>query len=220
MMAGTRRPATYQGGAMLLARRILAPVLCLCLVQCLCADDWPGAVTREVFSANRSYFVRISPGESLGETVGFAGAKLGKHAVAEFFHVQTDRGYRLDREIELLNPIAPVDFFVSNAGDLITLDNWHNVGYGSVLSLYRPDGKLVKAYKLAELFPKSQLDSFPHSISSIRWHKGPTYIHEDQKIFYMGYREAPDYRELILKLGDGSVRICVNSPKYHCRNVP
>jgi hypothetical protein len=219
MAAGKMRPATYQGGAMLLARRMLAPVLCLCLVQCLCADDWAGAVTREVFSANRSYFVRISPGESLGETVGFAGAKLGKHAVAEFFHVQADRGYRLERKIELLNPIAPVDFFVSNAGDLITLDNWHNVGYGRVLSLYRPDGKLVKAYKLAELFPKSQLDSFPHSISSIRWHKGPTYIHEDQKIFYMGYREAPDYRELILKLGDGSVGICANSPKYRCRNV-
>jgi hypothetical protein len=128
MMAGKVRPATYHGGAMLLMRGILAPVLCLCLAQYLRADDWAGAVTREVFSANRSYFVRISPGESLGETVGFAGAKVGKHAVAEFFHVQTDRGYRLEREIELLNPITPVDFFVSNMAasyrSTAPMENW------------------------------------------------------------------------------------------------
>ena len=205
---------------MSLMRKILVPALCLCLAQHLRADDWAAPMTREVFNNNRTYFVRISPGESLGETVGFASAKVGRHAVAEFFHVQTDRGYRLEREIELLNPIAPVDFFVSNAGELVTLDNWHNVGYGSILALYRPDGKLVKAYKLADLFSKSEVGSFPQSVSSIWWHKGPKYIDEDQKIFYMGYQEAPDYREVILKLSDGSARLCTNSPKYHCRNVP
>lgn len=201
-------------------RKILAPVLCFCLAQYLRADEWAPAKVTEVFSDNRDYFVRIVPGESIGETVGFKGAKLGKHAHAEVFHVQPDRGYRLEREMELLNPVAPVSFFVSDAGDLIVLDNWHNVGYGSVLALYKPDGRLVKAYKLFDLFPKSEADSFPQSVSSIWWHKGPTYIDVDQKTFYMGYREAPDYRELILKLSDGSVRLCANSPKYHCRNVP
>jgi hypothetical protein len=152
----------------------------------------------------------------LGETVGFKGAKVGRHAHAEFFRVQPDRGYRLEREIELLNPIAPAAFFVSNAGDLVTLDNWHNVGYGPILALYRRDGKLVKAYKLGDLFPKREIESFPMSVSSIWWHKGPTYIDEAQNIFYMGYREPPDYRELILSLRDASVRLCANSPKYHC----
>ena len=204
---------------MSLIRKILATAFCLCLAQSLGADDWAPARVTEVFSKNRDYFVRVVPGESIGETVGFKGAKVGKHAHAEVFHVQPDRGYKLDGEIELLNPVAPVEFLVSNAGDTVTLDNWHNVGYGSVLALYQPDGKLVKAYKLADLFPKSEADSFPQSISSIWWHKGPTSIDEDQKIFYMGYREAPDYRDLILKLSDGSVRICANSPKYHCRNV-
>ena len=200
-------------------RKTLAPVLCLCLAQYLRADDWAPAKVTEVFSDNRDYFVRIVPGESIGETFGFKGAKVCKHAHAQIFHIQLDRGYRLDREIELLNPVAPVSFFVSNAGDLITLDNWHNVGYGSVLALYLPDGKLVKAYKLLDLFPKSEVDSLPQSVSSIWWHKGLTYIDIDQKTFYMGYREAPDYRDLILKLNDGSVRLCANSPKYHCRNV-
>src|SRR5262249_901190 len=142
------------------------------------------------------------------------------HAIAAFFRAQTDRGYRLEKEVELLNPVAPVDFFVSNTGELVTLDNWHNVGYGRVLTLYHPDGKLVKAYRLVDLFTKDEVDSFSHSVSSIWWHKGPTYIDENQRIFYLGYREAPDYRELILKLDDGSVTLCANTPqnsaKAHC----
>jgi hypothetical protein len=161
-------------------------------------------------------FRSYHPGESWGETWGFKGAKIGKHAQAVFFHEQPDKSYRLERTVELLNPVGPVDIFVSNNGDLITLDNWHNRGYGVVLALYHFDGKLVKAYKLADLFPKKELDSFPESISSILWHKGPTYINDDQKNFYMGYREAPDYRDLTLDLAHGSVRLCAGGQKYHC----
>ncbi len=190
-------------------------LFCLSLPALLLADDWPGAQLREAFSRNRQYFVRITPGESWGETWGFAGEKIGTHAQAEFFREQPDNGYRRERTIELLNPVAPVDFFVSNNGDLVTLDNWHNRGYGEVLVLYHSDGKLVKAYKLSDLFAKPELDSFPQSVSSILWHKGPIYIDEDQKIFYMGYRESPDYRDLTLNLASGSIRLC-RSPRYRC----
>ena len=172
------------------------------------ADDWPEPQVREVFSRNRAYFVRITPGDSWGESWGFAGAKIGKHARAEFFWEQPDKSYRLQTTGDLPNPVAPVEFFVSNRGDLVTLDNWHNRGYGAVLVLYHSDGKLVKSYKLADLFAKKELDSFSQSESSILWHKGITYINDDQKIFYMGYRDQPDYRELILKLEDGSVTLC------------
>ena len=96
---------------------------------------------------------------------------------------------------------------MSNGGELVTLDNWHNRGYGAVLVLYHADGKLVKVYKLADLFPKSELDSFPQSVSSIMWHKGPMYIDQDQKSFYMGYRESSDFRNLSLNLTDGLIRL-------------
>jgi len=196
---------------------IFVVLLCFLIMPAvLPADDWASATVQEVFSKNRQYFIRITPGESIGETWGFSGAKIGKHAHAEFFRVQADRSYRLDREIDLLNPVAPTGFFVSNAGDLVTLDNWHNVGYGFVVVLYHSDGKLMKSYRLADLFPKKEAESFSQSVSSIWWHKGPTYIDEDQKIFYMGYRESPDYRDLLLSLGDGSVRLCSSAPKYHC----
>jgi len=109
-----------------------------------------------------------------------------------------------------------VAVYVSNHGDLVTLDNWHNEGYGAVLVLYHWDGKIVKSYQLADLFSKKEIDSFPMSVSSIWWHKGPTYIKEDNKDFYMGYREPPDYSELILSLSNGAVRLCATLPKYHC----
>ena len=77
----------------------------LCLSAHLVADDWPGPLIREVFSPDRQYFVRITPGESWGETYGFKGAKIGKHAEAAFFREQADKGYRLERTIDLPNPL-------------------------------------------------------------------------------------------------------------------
>jgi hypothetical protein len=201
-----------RGSALIRAGIFSTIALCLGLSTHVVADDWPAPQVREVFSANRSYFIRITPGESWGETWGFAGQKVGKHAQAQFFSEQPDKSYRLEGTIDLPNPVAPVDFFVSNKGDLVTVDNWHNRGYGAVLVLVHSNGKLVKAYKLADLFPKKEIDSFSQSVSSILWHKGPTFINEEQNIFYMGYREPPDYRELILKLKDGSVTLCARPP--------
>jgi hypothetical protein len=100
------------------------------------------------------------------------------------------------------------------------LDNWHNEGYGAVIVLYHWDGTLVRTYQLADLFPKKEIDSFPMSESSVWWHKGPTYIQQDQKNFYMGYKESPDYRDLILDLSNGYVRLCSILPKYHCWSAP
>jgi hypothetical protein len=82
------------------------------------ADDWARPQTKEMFSASREYFVRVIPGESLGDTFGFAREKKGKYAAAEFYRRQQDRSYRLVAETVLLNPVAPVEFFVSNDGVL------------------------------------------------------------------------------------------------------
>ena len=100
------------------------------------ADDWPAPQTKEVFSASRDYFVRVIPGDSVGDTFGFAGDKKGKYAVAEFYRRHQDRSYRLLVEAVLLNPVAPVEFFVSDDGRLVTIDNWHNLGYGKVVVIY------------------------------------------------------------------------------------
>ena len=201
---------------MSLARIFSVVALWAGLSSLVIADDWVTPQIREVFSPDRQYFARITPGESWGETWGFKGAKIGRHAQAAFFREQPDKGYRLERTVDMPNPVAPVEVYVSNKGDMVTLDNWHNEGYGAVLVLYHWDEKIVKKYRLVDLFSKKDIDSFPISESSIWWHKGPTYIQHDQEDFYMGYHESPNYSELILKLSSGAVRLCATLPKHYC----
>ena len=42
---------------------------------------------------------------------------------------------------------------MANDGTLVTLDNWHNVGYGDIVVIYAPDGRARKRYRLADLYP-------------------------------------------------------------------
>lgn len=134
-------------------------------------DEWPTPVVREVFSPSRSYFVRVIPGKSWGDTVGFSGSPKGPYAAAEFYRLEKDRSYRLAATVPLLNPVAPVEYFVTDGGFLFTLDNWHNMGYGKVVALYTPEGKPVRSYELSDLFSKSEIEGFSHSVSSIAWRK-------------------------------------------------
>ncbi len=151
----------------------------------LLADDWPAPQVREVFSAARNHFVRVTPGESWGDTFGFAGSPKGPYARAQFYQRRADGAYAPSTAVTLLNPLAPVDFFVSDDGHLAILDNWHNRGYGKVFALYAPDGALVRAYELAELFSIEEIERFEHSESSILWHSGPSYLQTDQKSLYV-----------------------------------
>jgi hypothetical protein len=180
------------------------------------ADDWPAPVVREVFSASRDHFVRVTPGTSWGDLRGFAGAKKGKYATAEYFHRDKDGNYHRTARATLLNPVAPVEFFVSNDGRLVTLDNWHNKGYGTAVAVYAADGTLVKAYKLADIFTAEEIEAFPHSVSSIHWHKGPAYLNKDEKTFYLMIKDGDD---LVLGLETGRLAYCrTRGPSYLCRN--
>ena len=196
--------------------RLIFLALWLCVAAPSRADDWAGPQVREVFSASRDHFVRVIPGKSIGDTVGFAGAAKGEYASAEFYRREGDRSYRLVATARLLNPVAPVDFFVSNDGRLVTADNWHNRGYGIVLAVYDAGGKPVKAYTLSDLFTRAEIDASPHSVSSIAWHSGPVYINQDQRTFYMMVASG---RDLVLGLETGRFAYCERrAGKYLCRN--
>jgi hypothetical protein len=142
-----------------MARGAKIGVVLLLLVQGLSADDWPGPRVMNVFSEDGARFVRVTPGESFGDSVGFAGAKQGAYAHAPFYERQPDRSYRLTTEVALLNPIAPVDLLLSNSGYLITFDNWHNLGYGKAVAIYGPTGKPVASWELEQLYTPHQLSS-------------------------------------------------------------
>lgn len=197
-------------------RRLIALIALLCSIAAARADDWAAPQVREVFSANRDWFVRVTPGESWGDTAGFAGAKKGKYASAEIFR-RTGNAYIEAARRQLLNPVAPVEFFVSNDGRLVTLDNWHNVGIGAVIAIYAADGATVKSYTLANIFTEEEIASFPRSISSIHWHTQGADINADQKTFYLMIKSGDD---LILGLETGRLAYCrTRGPSYLCRNA-
>jgi hypothetical protein len=156
-----RHRAARVGGAILLVSAALA------------ADDWPAPRVMTVFSEDGTRFVRVEPGESIGDSVGFAGAKRGGFARGLFYDRQADRSYRLVADVALLNPVAPVDLLLGNGGHLIAFDNWHNLGFGKVVAIYGPSGKPVASWELEQLYSPEQLRSIKRSVSSRWWRCHP-----------------------------------------------
>ena len=132
------------------------------------ADDWPAAQVRAAVSENGETVVRVIPGTSIGDTYGFAGAAKGKFASAQLLRFRDDR-YVLYQTVALANPVAPIHVAVANDGTLITLDNWHNVGFGDIVVIYAPDGKLRRKYRLEDLYPAARMAKIRRSTSSIWW---------------------------------------------------
>jgi hypothetical protein len=155
-------------------RGIIASFLMLVFLPGLvAADQWPAAKVQSVFSGNGLRFVRIVPGESYGDTVGFKGSKTGAYARGEFYEKQPDRSYKLMADVTLQNPVAPVESLLSNRGYLLTFDNWHNVGYGKVVVIYRPNGELIRTYELEALYTSKQIEAIRTSESSRWWRCKP-----------------------------------------------
>jgi hypothetical protein len=138
------------------------------------------------FSESGRRFVRVEPGQAIGETVGFAGGPAGRPATGLFYALQPDRSYRLVAEVALANPVAPVSALVADDGHLVTLDNWHNMGFGKVVAVYAPDGRLVRRYELEALYPAAALARIPRTISSRHWRCSPVhFVEREQKSVYV-----------------------------------
>ena len=169
-------------------------------------DDWPAPRIREVFASSREYFVRVIPGKGLGETVGFRGAPTGPPATAELYRRARDRSYRPAWTVSLVNPVAPIDVFLTDRGYLATLDNWHSMGYGRVVAFYSPAGALIRAYALADLFSPAEIAALRKSVSSIWWRQPRTYVRSDQQTLYVTVDEAG--RELLFETETGAYQYC------------
>jgi hypothetical protein len=108
--------------------------------------------------------------------------------------------------VSLVNPVAPVDVFLTDRGDLATLDNWHNMGYGRVVAFHSPAGALVRAYTLADLFSAPEIDALRTSVSSIWWRKAPAYVRPDQQTLFVTVDGAG--RELLFEIETGAYQYC------------
>ena len=132
------------------------------------ADSWAPAKVQARASANGQFVVRVIPGTSMGDVYGYGGSPKGLFARAEL-HRFNGSAYEKVRDLELLNPIAPVDIEVTNLGALVTIDNWHNLGMGSVLVIYSPSGEIIKKYSLSDLYSATDLNRIERTTSSFHW---------------------------------------------------
>jgi hypothetical protein len=166
-----------------IVRKSAAVLLCVLLFTLgMLADDWPAATVQNVFSDNGRYFVRILPGQSIGDSVGFSGAPKGRYAQAELYARRANRSYELVSDTVLENPVSPTDALVTNSGYLVTFDNWHNMGYGKAVAIYGPTGQLINAYALEQLYSADRLGKIPRSVSSRWWRCAPHgYVDPDKQ---------------------------------------
>jgi hypothetical protein len=155
------------GGAAVMRSGLAAIVLLSCALIAQ-ADSWRAPRSLGKASADGSYAVRITPGSGMDDVIGHAGAPKGPFAVAEWYRYE-GKGYTQIHTATLLNPIAPVQIEVTESGNLITLDNWHNSGMGVVLAIYTPDGTVVKQYTLQDLYSERELKRIHTTVSSVRW---------------------------------------------------
>jgi hypothetical protein len=147
--------------------------LCLLLLFLLAsaarADSWPAAVPMGVISSDGKVAARILPGNSIGDVLGFAGSGKGQTAQAIVYRLGPDDKYSRALAWSLLNPVAPVFAALSDAGELVTLDNWHNMGHGKIVVVYGADGKIRRSYELSEIYSTDERRRFQQSVSSIWW---------------------------------------------------
>jgi len=149
--------------------RSIVALLLFSLWSAAYADTWLPAVARGVASPSGNIVVRVLPGDNLGEVFGFSGEKKGHPAQAVYYRLSDGDKYVQYQQVALLNPIAPVDFVVSDSGELATLDNWHNVGIGKALVVYAPDGSVRRSYELKDIYTLAEIEKIDQSVSSVWW---------------------------------------------------
>ena len=188
--------------------RLPVGLLLVAFVRVAHADQWPGPAEIQVFSPSLHYKVRVLPGKSYGDTFGFSGSPKGPYATAELSARSGSDDFKPVSTFTLLNPVAPIDVFLSDSGHVITFDNWHNMGYGKVVVLYGSNGAVLRAYTLQDLFPATDLALFVQSRSSIWWRKAgePSKLSKGQRNICVGAPITGRDLEFNLETGDFASR--------------
>jgi hypothetical protein len=154
---------------------ILISIFCLSIPGISVADEWARPSVREYKSSNGNYVVVVEP------------ASKGNLPTATVYWINKD-----DRTVlwttNLVNSVAPIESLVTDDGRyVITLDDWHSVGYGDNVIVFYNQSGMIKRYSLeeaaSEFVKEKKLNSFrqqfEHSVSS-RWWRAYSIIHIDE----------------------------------------
>jgi TonB family protein len=188
------------------------------------ADTWLLPKKEKYYSPNKKYYLEVTPKKLESQLKYFedkvkgrenAGALKGvsdNRAKGAFYARRGDGGYSKKWEFPLVNEVSPVSAVVSgDGGYVVTFDDWHSAGYGdSVVVIYRSNGDLVKRFGLADLLTEGDIETLPHSVSSIWW-GGEHYTDEGRGLLVLKItsngnspREDPvRFHELKIELATG-----------------
>lgn len=91
-------------------------------------------------------------------------------AEAVFYRAGKDDSLSVEKIFELTNRDMPKNVFISNSGNIVTLDDWNSYGRGeNVIVVYDYNGQIIRRYSLRELYSQTDLNKFLISSSSIHW---------------------------------------------------
>ena len=138
-------------------------------------DTWGGPDAVSVRSPSGNFIAEVIPGSG-GFDYDRALTNLEQNASAVVSMRREGGITKVVWEGKLVNPIAPVTVYVSDAGYLVTMDNWHQYGYGSVVVFYDPKGRLLRHWRLEELYQPEERRSLIRSVSSIHWKAGQAHF--------------------------------------------
>lgn len=173
--------------------KLLAILFLTFISSRIVADTWKSPETKNYFSENRKYFVKVFPTSTPEKYYKWRTAKPKKkskfsekdttiilcHAI--LYKIEGADTIEIWKQ-KLINRIAPETVIVANDGkSIVTFNNWGSVGYGiDVMVTYDEFGGLVKRYQLEDFSP-FPINHYEMSISSLWWCCGVKYI-DNQKI--------------------------------------
>ena len=158
------------------------------------ADSWRPPRLKVVASNDGEALARINPG----------GFNEGKRPDVTLYAYDDGEGqYSLTQRFKLDNPLAPVDVLLTGQGELVTLDEWAQVGRGIVLAVYSADGKRRYTRTLAQLLGEEPAGKAPQSVSSTWWRcRKPELSWGDRLLLLTTY----DNGRLEVELSSGEVK--------------
>jgi hypothetical protein len=188
------------------------------------ADEWALPKKEKYYSPNRQYYLEVIP-KKLESQLKFFEDKVNNkenagalpdakdnHAKGFVYARRSDGTYFQKSRFSLVNEVSPVSAIVSNDGKyVVTFDNWHSMGYGDdVIVIYRSDGSVIKKFALGDLLTEGDIETLPHSVSSIWWGRDH-YITDSTGMLVLKivsnrknpWEEGVQFRDLKIGLVDG-----------------
>jgi hypothetical protein len=160
-----------------------------CLAPAASADRWGPPERLRALSPSGRFEARVQP-------TGESGARL---RVWRRTLPRPSLGY----DVRVVNERSPVSLAVSEAGHVLTLDEWGALGHEHAMVLYAPDGRVLKDYTLEDFLSASELeDKVMYTVSSRRWLHLTESVQADDKAFRLSTRWGEG---LIVSLADGAV---------------